>query len=309
MLCCFLGVYTVDITMTSSRRDARIVIVQTLFESDFHGREPDGVHMVETFNAVAREHNPALVDNDFALKVLRGVASKYHEINSIIEKAAPDWPLDKIGSVDRNILRLGVFELLFGKELEVPGRVALNEAIEITKMFLGDGARRFVNGVLGSIYTEVKDPAEDEFVPKKMRHKKSVGGVIFRTDEADRVWFAFVHDVFGKWTLSKGGLEEGEPLESGLKRVIKEEINVDIETLEKIGSNAYKAHPPDGPVLKEVTYLLAKTNDDALKLKETEGLDEAKWFSFEDAKKLTFYPDLKQIILDGMMKAIEVYAK
>ena len=303
------GVYTIHVPMTSSRRDARIVIVQTLFETDFHGIEPDSAHMTEVFNATAQEHNPALVENEYAQKVLHGIAGKYQEINSIIEKAAPDWPLEKIGSVDRNILRLGVFELLFGKELEVPGRVALNEAIEVTKMFLGDGARRFVNGVLGSIYTEVKDPAEDNFVPKKIKHKKSVGGVIFRIDESGNVWFAFVHDVFGKWTLSKGGLEEGEVLENGLKRVIKEEIDVDIETLEKIGSNAYKAHPPDGPVLKEVTYLLAKTDDATLKLKETEGLDEAKWFSFDEAKKLSFYPDLKQIILDGMMKAINTYAE
>lgn len=265
--------------------------------------------MVETFNTISREHNPALVDNDFAQKVLRGIAGKYYEINAIIEKAAPDWPLDKIGSVDRNILRLGVFELLFGKELEVPGRVALNEAIEVTKMFLGDGARRFVNGVLGSIYTEVKDPAEDDFVPKKMKHKKSVGGVIFRIDETGALWFAFVHDIFGKWTLSKGGLESEEPIEHGLKRVIKEEIDVEVEVLEKIGSNAYKAHPPDGPVLKEVTYLLAKTGDSLLSLKETEGLDQAKWFSFDEAKNLSFYPDLRQIILDGMTKAITTYAK
>ena len=295
--------------MTTSRRDARIMIIQALFESDFHRREPDGVHMVDMFNAIAREHNPALVDNDYAKKVLAGIASKYYEINAIIEKAATDWPLDKIGSVDRNILRLGVFELLFGKDLEVPGRVALNEAIEITKMFLGDGARRFVNGVLGSIYTEVKDPAEDDYVPKKMQHKKSVGGVIFRADENGSLWFAFVHDVFGKWTLSKGGLEEKESIDSGLKRVIKDEIGITVEVIEKIGSNAYKAHPPTGPVLKEVAYLLARTDDDLLTLKETEGLDQAKWFSFDEAKKLSFYPDLRQIILDGMTKAIQEYAK
>ena len=295
--------------MTTSRRDARIVIIQALFENDFHQREADSASMIQIFNTIAREHNPALVDNEYAKKVLTGVASKYSDINAIIEKAAPDWPLDKIGSVDRNILRLGVFELLFGKDLEVPGRVALNEAIEITKMFLGDGARRFVNGVLGSIYTEVKDPAEDAYVPKKMQHKKSVGGVIFRLDEDGSPWFAFVHDVFGKWTLSKGGLEEEESVEDGLRRVIKDEIGVDIEVIEKIGSNAYKAHPPTGPVLKEVTYLLARTDDDLLTLKETEGLDQAKWFSFDEAKKLSFYPDLRQIIVDGMTKTIEVYAK
>ena len=112
--------------------------------------------------------------------------------------------------------------------------------------------------------------------PRKMRHKKSVGGVIFRIDEGGIPWFAFVHDAFGKWTLSKGGLEGEEPLESGLRRVIKDEINIDIEVLEKIGSNSYKAHPPDGPVLKEVTYLLAKTNNDLLKLKETEGFRSGK---------------------------------
>ena len=295
--------------MTSSRRDARIVIIQTLFESDFHKRDPDGAHMVDMFNAIAREHNPALVDNEYAKKILTGIAGKYFEINTIIEKAAPDWSLDKIGSVDRNILRLGVFELLFGKDLEVPGRVALNEAIEITKMFLGDGARRFVNGVLGSIYNEVKDPAEDEYVPKKMQHKKSVGSVIFRIDEDGLMWFAFVHDAFGKWTLSKGGLEGEESIDAGLKRVIKDEIGIDIEVIEKIGSNSYKAHPPTGPIMKEVTYLLARTDDDLLTLKETEGLDQAKWFSFDEAKNLSFYPDLKQIILDGMTKAVEVYAK
>ena len=295
--------------MTTSRRDARIVIIQALFENDFHQREPDSAYMIQIFNAIAREHNPALVDNEYAKKVLAGIASKYYDINAIIERAAPDWPLDKIGSVDRNILRLGVFELLFGKDLEVPGRVALNEAIEITKMFLGDGARRFVNGVLGSIYTEVKDPAEDAYVPKKMQHKKSVGGVIFRLDEDGSPWFAFVHDVFGKWTLSKGGLEEEESIDNGLKRVIKDEIGVAIEVIEKIGSNAYKAHPPTGPVLKEVTYLLARTDDDLLTLKETEGLDQAKWFSFDEAKKLSFYPDLRQIILDGMTKTMQVYAK
>ena len=295
--------------MTTSRRDVRVVIIQTLFEGDFHGREPDADYMIQTFNAIAREHSPAVVDSDFARKVLQGLASKYYEINAIIEKAAPNWSLDKIGSVDRNILRLGVFELLFGKDLEVPGRVALNEAIEITKMFLGDGARRFVNGVLGSIYTEVKGPEEDDFVPKKLRHKKSVGGVIFRVDTSGVPWFAFVHDVFGRWTLSKGGLEEAESVDTGLVRVIKDEIGVDVEVLEKIGANAYKAYPPEGPIRKEVTYLLAKTKDETLRLKETEGLDQAKWFSFEDAQKLFFYPDLRQIILNGMGKVLETYAK
>ena len=294
--------------MSLSRRDARILIVQTLFENDFHDNDPDGPEFVRIFNRIAKEHNPAFVDNEFAKHILLGIASKYKEINTIIENVASDWPLDKIGSVDRNILRLGVFELLFGKDFDVPGRVALNEAIEVTKAFLGDSSRKFVNGVLGAVYLETKDPNEEEHVPKKIPIKKSVGGVIFRVGD-DSVQFAFVHDIFGRWTLSKGGLEEGEGTEDGLQRVIKEEIGVSIDVHEKIGSNSYVAHPPEGPIRKEVEYFLAQTEDASLQLKETEGLDEAKWFSYDEAKNIPFYPDLKQIILDGMVKAIDVYAK
>ena len=295
--------------MPLSRRDARILIVQTLFENDFHERNPDGPEFVRVFNRIAKEHNPAFVDNEFAKNILLGIASKYKEINDIIERVATDWPLDKIGSVDRNILRLGVFELLFGSEFDVPGRVALNEAIEVTKSFLGDSSRKFVNGVLGAVYLEVKDPNEEEHVPKKIPVKKSVGSVVFRVNDDQSVQFAFVHDIFGRWTLSKGGLEEGETPEEGLRRAIKQEIGVDITVLEKIGDNSYVAHPPDGPIRKEVTYFLSQTDDETLRLKETEGLDEAKWFSFDEAKNISFYPDLKQITLDGMVKTIDVYAK
>ena len=127
----------------------------------------------------------------------------------------------------------------------------------------------------------MKDPNEDEYVPKKLKHKKSVGGVVFKTGDDNKVQFAFVHDVFGKWTLSKGGLEEGESNEDGFKRIIKDEIGIDVEALEKIGSNAYIAHPPDGAIRKEVSYMLGRTNDKELNLKETGGLDDTKWFDYE----------------------------
>ena len=179
----------------------------------------------------------------------------------------------------------------------------------MTKSFLGDSSRKFVNGVLGAVYLEVKDPNEEEHVPKKIPVKKSVGGVVFRVGDDKDVQFAFVHDIFGRWTLSKGGLDEGEKDEDGLKRVIEEEIGITVTVLEKIGSNSYVAHPPDGPIRKDVVYFLAETKDENLQLKETEGLDEAKWFSYNEAKNVPFYPDLKQIILDGMVKATDVYAK
>ena len=296
-------------TMITSRREIRILLVQTLFENDFHKKSPDADSLVRVFNRLARDSNPELENNTFARKVLEGIASKYEEINTIIEHAAPNWPLDKIGSVDRNILRLGVFELLFGRELDVPGRVALNEAVEVTKVFLNTSARKFINGVLGSIYLEVKDPNEQDTAPKRIQVKKSVGGVVFRVDENDNLQFAFVHDIFGRWTLSKGGLEENEGDDGGFVRIIKDEIGVDVSVLGTIGTNAYIAHPPEGTVRKEVSYMLGRTRDPVLRLKETGGLDDAKWFGYEDAKKLQVYPDLRQIILDGMHKAMEFSKK
>ena len=291
--------------MITSRREIRILLVQTLFENDFHKSSPSSDSLIGIFNRLARETNPELENNTFAKKVLEGIAAKYDDINDIIERAAPNWPLEKIGSVDRNILRLGVFELLFGRELDVPGRVALNEAVEVTKVFLNASARKFINGVLGSIYLEVKDPNEDDTVPKRIQVKKSVGGVVFRVDDGGNVQFAFVHDVFGRWTLSKGGLDEDENDDRGFIRIIKDEIGVDVSVLGTIGANAYIAHPPEGTVRKEVSYMLGRTGDTDLRLKETGGLDDAKWFGYEDAKKLQFYPDLRQIIFDGMDRAME----
>ena len=292
--------------MIASRREIRVFVVQTLFEHDFHNRTPDAKVFVTTFNTLVQEDNPELVNNAFAVKLLEGIAAKYDDINDIIEQAAPNWSLEKMGSVDRNILRLGVFELLFGKEFDVPGRVALNEAIEITKLFLNSSARKFINGVLGAVYLEVKDPDEEEHVERKVRVKKSVGGVVFTITDDGILQFALVHDIFGRWTLSKGGIENGETDEGGFCRVIKDEIGIDIQPLEIIGANSYVAHPPEGAIRKEVTYFLGQAADRQLQLKDTEGLDDVQWFSADEVHRLTLYPDLKQIIFDGIQRAQEL---
>ena len=83
--------------------------------------------------------------------LLAGVVAKQEDLDVIITKAAPDWPLEKIAPVDRNILRIGLYELLFADRAQVPAKVAINEAIELAKVFGGDSSGRFVNGVLGII--------------------------------------------------------------------------------------------------------------------------------------------------------------
>jgi N utilization substance protein B len=89
------------------------------------------------------------------------------EIDKIIEKVAPQWPIDQIAMVDRAVLRLGIYELLFGNREEVPPKVAINEAIELAKTFGGDTSGKFVNGVLGTIYREIGEPGKDDAPSKK----------------------------------------------------------------------------------------------------------------------------------------------
>lgn len=101
------------------------------------------------------EFAPGVDEPEFGWKILQGVAEHFTEIDTIIKKAAPEWPLEKIAIIDRNILRIGLYELLFANPDEVPPKVAINEAIELAKNYGGPNAARFINGVMGTIYREL----------------------------------------------------------------------------------------------------------------------------------------------------------
>jgi len=102
------------------------------------------------------------------------VLKKRAVIDEIIEKAAPDWPIDKISIIDRNILRIGLTELLFGDRKEVPPKVAINEAIELAKTFGGENSGKFVNGVLGAVYKEIGEPGKEQ-ISKKKKSRRTAG--------------------------------------------------------------------------------------------------------------------------------------
>ena len=151
----------------ANRHLARSVVLQTLFELDFanfEGGEPRAV-LERNIEDLAAGGGDAL----FMGKLLTGVLEKRTIIDDIIEKAAPDWPLSKISIVDRNILRLGLCELLFSDRKEVPAKVAIDEAIELAKTFGGDNSSKFINGVLGSVYKEIGEPGKEEVSKKKKK--------------------------------------------------------------------------------------------------------------------------------------------
>ncbi len=297
----------------ANRHLSRSIVLQTLFEWDFNGMQPN---IKETLSRNIAEYGPGLDDDAFMITLLEIIFKKRVVIDEIISKAAPDWPIDKISAVDRNVLRIGMAELLFGDRTQVPPKVAINEAIELAKTFGGENSGKFVNGVLGAVYKEIGEPGKDDISTKKKQSKEPVdpstypvekkfGAVVYHRD-ADSIKLCLVHDVFGYWTLSKGGIEEGEDERTGLVRKIKEETGLDILVEDSLGDNEYIAsHPEKGKIRKHVYYFLTQAINTELVLKETGGLDDVQWFSLEEVLGLTMYDDIVQMIT----KAIEIITK
>lgn len=276
----------------ANRHLCRSIAMQSLFERDFNFLDDTQVNAVVERNI--EEFAPGIEDANFAKDLVKGVLKRQEKLDKIIERAAPEWPIGQIAFVDRNILRIGLYELIFGNKNEVPPKVAINESIELAKNFGGDSSGRFVNGVLGTVYREMYPNSAEEV--EKILEEKLAGAVVYKK-EGDKILFAFVHDVFGYWTLSKGRIEAGEEAREGARRELKEEIGVSVKIEGDLGSNEYIASDPQkGKVKKSVNYFLASTKDKELKLKETGGLDGARWFNMEEIADLKMYDDIRSII-------------
>ncbi len=149
----------------ATRHLVRTVILQSLYEWDFYGKSTDITQVLERNLA---EFAPGIDEPEFAWKILKGIAEHLEEIDAQIKKTAPDWPLEKIAIIDRNILRVGLYELLFADKNEVPPKVAINEAIEMAKNYGGPNSSRFINGVLGTVFREVFP--DEAMKPKENRN-------------------------------------------------------------------------------------------------------------------------------------------
>jgi N utilization substance protein B len=286
----------------ANRHLSRSIVLQTLFEWDLNSIERNAINTVLERNI--SEFAPNKADMPYMDKLLDGILGKQAELDLILVKAAPEWPIDRISPVDRNILRLGLFELLFADRKEVPAKVAINEAIELAKQFGGENSSKFVNGVLGAVYKEIGEPGKEELSKRKKREvpfeempiERLAGAVVYA--ESDGVMYlALVHDIFGHWTLSKGRIEEGEDLNIGAVRAIKDEIGLTISIDAELGKNEYIATQPEkGKVRKQVSYFLTKSEYVDLVLEKKGGLDDAKWFKVADILELNFYEDILPIV-------------
>lgn len=129
-----------------NRHLTRQAVFQAVFESDFRGNDAS-----ENFNRIASELNGD-IDVKFGLSIIKAINENGVDIDHKLLEAAPDWPIEKVARVDKAILRISLAELFYNPDVEVPNRVAINEAVELAKKFGSDSSKSFVNGVLGTIH-------------------------------------------------------------------------------------------------------------------------------------------------------------
>jgi len=145
----------------ANRHLARTVAMQSLYEWDFNNKKSN---LLQLAGHNIDQSAPGLKEDKFVFDLVAGVEKNLPAIDKIITETAPEWPMNQINIIDRNILRLGILELVFLKE--VPPKVAINEAVELGKVFGGDSSGKFVNGVLGTLYRklypEEERPIEQE---------------------------------------------------------------------------------------------------------------------------------------------------
>jgi N utilization substance protein B len=166
--------------MASNRHLSRIVAFQTLYEWEFLTRKVEShkkeAKQVKTYLKPIVDRNyeefaGSIESRDFIDNLVWGVIDSKEELDKIIAPAAPEWPIEQIAMVDLIILRMGIYELLFAKE--VPPKVAINEAVELAKAFGGQNSSRFINGVLGTVYraSDIYNPEDDKKPEPKEENK------------------------------------------------------------------------------------------------------------------------------------------
>lgn len=158
--------------MSANRHLGRIVALQTLYEEDFRREcEDKAFKLQEVLVRNVSRYQETIDDKQFIEQLVKGVSDREQAIDDIIRPVAPEWPIEQIARVDRVILRIGVYELIFTED--VPPKVAINEAVELAKAFGGDNSSKFVNGVLGTVLRNKEQKTESKEQKTKVKQRKT----------------------------------------------------------------------------------------------------------------------------------------
>jgi len=277
----------------ANRHLSRTLALQTLFQWDFYSQHKNDLLKILEYNF--SEFAPEFDDKDFARELLNNVVKHLEKIDKLIIKFAPEWPLEQITLVDRNVLRIGIFELKFSQT--IPPKVAINEAIELAKTFGGDTSGKFINGVLGSIYKNMKEQGEKQDMDKNIAiNQISSGGIIFY-QENNKKFYALVLDAHDKWTFPKGKVQTGEDLRDTAIREIGEEIGLqNIILYDKVGEIDVMVNEPNKkPIPKTINLFLGEVEKQDIKLAKTQELKDATWVAEENVLAKLDYDQAKNI--------------
>ncbi len=154
--------------MASNRHLGRIIALQTLYEQDFRLSCNDkSFDLDKVLKRNISRYESTVDDRDFIAELVNGTAVKQEELDAILQPIAPEWPLDQIARMDRIVLRIGAYELLYSEG--VPSKVVINEAVELAKAFGGDNSSKFVNGVLGTVLRNKEESSQNKKAPKEVK--------------------------------------------------------------------------------------------------------------------------------------------
>ena len=158
--------------MASNRHLGRIIALQTLYEQEFRVEcEDKDFDLGKVLQRNISRYKEMVDDREFIETLVKGVDAKRDELDAILQPVAPEWPIDQIARMDRIVLRIGAYELLFGKN--VPPKVVINEAVELAKAFGGENSSKFINGVLGTVLREHEEGPGDSKTSGPKKAKKS----------------------------------------------------------------------------------------------------------------------------------------
>lgn len=280
----------------SNRHLSRTIALQTLFEWDFNSHNQNLTDLLERN---LQEFAPGFDDQDFAKNIINGIIKNQEQIDQLITTYAPEWPLDQITPIDRNTLRVGIFELRYCPE--IPPKVAINESIELAKNFSGQSSGKFVNGVLGSIFKAMQAAGEKKEFEQEPQRELSCGGIVHARHN-DKDLFVLVLDGYNKWTFPKGKIEPEENMEQAAIREVGEEIGIkDLTITNYIGNIDIKVSQPNKmPTPKTVHYFTMETEYKPLELEKHPGILDGQWVTAEQALTLISYENAKEIFTKAL---------
>ncbi len=266
----------------SIRHQSRIIVLQSLYEWDF-----DDAKNLEEIMERNTQTSGYKVDAEFCQKMIKGIKEKSEGIDGYIRKTAPEWPIEQIAAIDRAVLRIGIFELIFDQE--VPPKAVINEAVELGKTFGGENSGKFINGVLGTIYrASSRYETEDTII--------SAGGIVYRVEDGI-TYFLAVRNMHNKWTFPKGKVEEEETWQEAAKREIEEETGVkDLDIVSEVGEIKFTDKSDTSPIKKNVHFYLARTTQKDITAKNDAHTDSVAWMTEEELRQKLDYPNLINLL-------------